>query len=150
MSIGEKCTYDYYSNYPAADCAQRASRGNLSKGGIICEFSFFLGANSKDGFYSLYGGFGSAPGDYLTVIKGGPGTGKSGFMRKDRARGRGARAGRGIRFMLRRSGLSTGCTYLRCTTAGSMGPRRMSSSRGASALMEIINLQALLPLWSDR
>ena len=44
--------------------------------------AYFLGANSKDGFYSLYGGFCCAPGDYLTVIKGGPGTGKSGFMRK--------------------------------------------------------------------
>lgn len=43
--------------------------------------SYFLGANSKDGFSSLYGGFCRAVGDYLTVIKGGPGTGKSGFMR---------------------------------------------------------------------
>ena len=44
--------------------------------------SYFLGANSKDGFRSLYSGFCAAPGDYLSVIKGGPGTGKSGFMRK--------------------------------------------------------------------
>ena len=44
--------------------------------------SYFLGANSKDGFRSLYPGFCAAPGDYLSVIKGGPGTGKSGFMRK--------------------------------------------------------------------
>lgn len=44
--------------------------------------SYFLGANSKDGFQSLYGGFCHAEGDYLTIIKGGPGTGKSGFMRK--------------------------------------------------------------------
>lgn len=44
--------------------------------------TYFLGANSKDGFYSLYNGFCGAEGDYLTVIKGGPGTGKSGFMRK--------------------------------------------------------------------
>lgn len=43
--------------------------------------SFFLGANSKDGFASLYGGFCRVAGDYLSVIKGGPGTGKSGFMR---------------------------------------------------------------------
>lgn len=41
-----------------------------------------MGANSKDGFYSLYDGFCRGKGDYLTVIKGGPGTGKSGFMRK--------------------------------------------------------------------
>lgn len=44
--------------------------------------TYFLGANTKDGFYSLYDGFCSADGDFLTVIKGGPGTGKSGFMRK--------------------------------------------------------------------
>ncbi len=44
--------------------------------------SCFLGANSKDGFHSLYSGFCRAPGDYLSVVKGGPGTGKSGFMRK--------------------------------------------------------------------
>lgn len=41
-----------------------------------------MGANSKDGFYSLYDGFCRGKVDYLTVIKGGPGTGKSGFMRK--------------------------------------------------------------------
>lgn len=44
--------------------------------------SYFLGANSRDGFRSLYAGFCAAPGDYLSVIKGGPGTGKSGFMRR--------------------------------------------------------------------
>lgn len=44
--------------------------------------AYFLGANSKSGFYSLYGGFCAAPDDYLTVIKGTPGSGKSGFMRK--------------------------------------------------------------------
>ena len=44
--------------------------------------SYFLGANSCRGFYSLYEDFCSAEGDYLHIIKGGPGTGKSGFMRK--------------------------------------------------------------------
>ena len=44
--------------------------------------SYFLGANSKDGFRSLYAGFCTAPGDFLSVIKGGPGTGKSSFMRR--------------------------------------------------------------------
>lgn len=44
--------------------------------------AYFLGANSKCGFYSLYSGFCTAPGDYLTVVKGTPGSGKSGFMRK--------------------------------------------------------------------
>ena len=43
-------------------------------------FSYFLGANSAKGFYSLYDGF--CKGEYLSVIKGGPGTGKSGFMRR--------------------------------------------------------------------
>ena len=43
--------------------------------------SYFLGANGADGFVSLYGGFCRAPGDYLRIVKGGPGTGKSTFMR---------------------------------------------------------------------
>ncbi len=43
---------------------------------------YFLGANSQNGFVSLYGGFAAAPGDRLHVIKGGPGTGKSSFMRR--------------------------------------------------------------------
>ena len=46
------------------------------------EESFFLGANSRGGFASLYRYFAAGPGDYLHVIKGGPGTGKSGFMRR--------------------------------------------------------------------
>lgn len=46
------------------------------------EISYFLGANSKDGFASLYSGFAAGEGDRLHIIKGGPGTGKSGFMRK--------------------------------------------------------------------
>ncbi len=44
--------------------------------------TYFLGANSHSGFYSLYEHFAAAPGDFLHIIKGGPGTGKSGFMRK--------------------------------------------------------------------
>ena len=43
---------------------------------------FFLGANSEAGFYSLYDGFCADKGDFLHLIKGGPGCGKSGFMRK--------------------------------------------------------------------
>ncbi|MBQ6465356.1 MAG: hypothetical protein IJJ43_03720, partial [Oscillospiraceae bacterium] len=43
---------------------------------------YFLGANSKGGFVSLYEGFAAAPGDRLHIVKGGPGTGKSGFMRR--------------------------------------------------------------------
>lgn len=43
--------------------------------------TYFLGANTKDGFASLYGGF-PPEGAFLHIIKGGPGTGKSGFMRK--------------------------------------------------------------------
>lgn len=42
---------------------------------------FFLGANTGDGFHSLYDGFvDCAGGDFLWVIKGGPGCGKSNFM----------------------------------------------------------------------
>lgn len=44
--------------------------------------SFFLGANSKNGFYSLYDYFASAPDDSLHIIKSGPGTGKSTFMKR--------------------------------------------------------------------
>ena len=42
---------------------------------------FFLAANSGRGFYSLYDGFPERRGVFLSIIKGGPGTGKSGFMR---------------------------------------------------------------------
>ena len=41
---------------------------------------YFLGCNSGKGFFSLYDGF-PPGGAFLHVIKGGPGTGKSGFMR---------------------------------------------------------------------
>lgn len=43
----------------------------------------FLGANSRYGFYSLYEGF-TRPeqGDFLWLIKGGPGCGKSSFMKR--------------------------------------------------------------------
>lgn len=44
--------------------------------------SYFLGANTERGFFSLYDGFCRAEGDMLHIIKGGPGTGKSGFMRR--------------------------------------------------------------------
>ena len=40
---------------------------------------YFLGANSASGFFSLYDRF-PEPGEFLTVIKGGPGCGKSTFM----------------------------------------------------------------------
>ena len=45
------------------------------------EVSFFLGANTAGGFASLYEGFCRGEGEYLHIVKGGPGTGKSGFMR---------------------------------------------------------------------
>ena len=44
---------------------------------------FFLGANSKAGFFSLYDRFTDpAAGNFLWVIKGSPGCGKSSFMRR--------------------------------------------------------------------
>ena len=44
---------------------------------------YFLGANSSQGFYSLYHDFVQPEaGDFLWVIKGGPGCGKSTFMKK--------------------------------------------------------------------
>ena len=42
---------------------------------------YFLGANSAEGFYSLYDGFPPGPGSFLHVLKGGPGTGKSSMLR---------------------------------------------------------------------
>ena len=47
---------------------------------------FFLGANSGDGFYSLYDEFACSKGDRLYLIKGGPGCGKSTFMKRLAAR----------------------------------------------------------------
>lgn len=46
--------------------------------------TFFLAANSGQGFFSLYDAF-PGEGQFLHIIKGGPGTGKSGFMRRIRA-----------------------------------------------------------------
>ena len=45
-------------------------------------FTYFLGANSKDGFASLYTSFPVLKGTKLHIIKGGPGCGKSSFMRR--------------------------------------------------------------------
>ena len=45
--------------------------------------SYFLAANSGRGFFSLYDQFPPA-GAFLHIIKGGPGTGKSSFMRRIR------------------------------------------------------------------
>lgn len=42
---------------------------------------WFLGSNSGKGFFSLYDGFARGEGDFLNIIKGGPGGGKSGFMK---------------------------------------------------------------------
>lgn len=44
------------------------------------ETAFFLASNSGRGFYSLYDSF-PGEGNFLHIIKGGPGTGKSSFMR---------------------------------------------------------------------
>lgn len=44
--------------------------------------SYFLGGNTCRGFLSLYDGFPPEDSAYLHIIKGGPGTGKSHFMRK--------------------------------------------------------------------
>lgn len=43
---------------------------------------WFLGANTACGFYSIYEDFAAGEHDFLRVIKGGPGGGKSGFMKK--------------------------------------------------------------------
>jgi len=46
------------------------------------EANYFLGANSPEGFASLYEGFSGWPMDRLFILKGGPGCGKSTFMRR--------------------------------------------------------------------
>ena len=43
--------------------------------------SYFLGANTRHGFSSLYSGFPPRRGDYLRILKGGPGTGKSTLLK---------------------------------------------------------------------
>lgn len=49
----------------------------------IAPTRYFLGANSVRGFFSLYDSFTDpAAGEFLWVIKGGPGCGKSTFMKK--------------------------------------------------------------------
>lgn len=53
------------------------------EGGTLLDQTFFLAANSGDGFFSLYDAFPGKP-HFLHIIKGGPGTGKSGFMRRIR------------------------------------------------------------------
>ena len=42
---------------------------------------YFLGGNTVRGFVSFYSGFCRGPEDFLWVIKGGPGCGKSSFMK---------------------------------------------------------------------
>ena len=42
---------------------------------------YFLGGNTAFGFASFYGQFCRGPEDFLWVIKGGPGCGKSSFMK---------------------------------------------------------------------
>lgn len=52
----------------------------MNSGNIL---RYFLGGNTADGFYSLYDGFVSLDdGDFLWIIKGGAGCGKSTFMKK--------------------------------------------------------------------
>ena len=49
------------------------------------DISFFLGTNSDTGFYSLFYDLTEHVTPYSTfIIKGGPGTGKSGLMKKRR------------------------------------------------------------------
>ena len=43
---------------------------------------YFLGGNTASGFVSFYGQFCRGPEEFLWVIKGGPGCGKSSLMRR--------------------------------------------------------------------
>ena len=42
---------------------------------------YFLGGNTAAGFCSFYSSFCSGPEDFIWVLKGGPGCGKSSFMK---------------------------------------------------------------------
>src|SRR5699024_5830701 len=68
----------------------RAARGISCKENVFEGYAYmekqqttrwFLGANSAEGFRSLYEDFCRGEGDFLRIIKGGPGCGKSSFMR---------------------------------------------------------------------
>ena len=62
------------------DCKTQHS---FAKGADLLVQRYFLGGNTQTGFFSLYDGFVSqADGDFLWVIKGGPGCGKSSFMKR--------------------------------------------------------------------
>ena len=66
-------TISLFSEYPA---------NNGTKGGYIMKPAYFLGSSGKNGFFSLFDSI--APkieGQYTFYIKGGPGTGKSSFMK---------------------------------------------------------------------
>ncbi len=64
---------------------------------------YFLGANTGKGFVSLYDEFCKPEsGNFLYVIKGGPGCGKSSFMKTIGQGGRGRGAGRRVRDLLGR------------------------------------------------
>lgn len=47
----------------------------------MAQTQYFLGGNTARGFVSFYDGFCRGPEDFLWVLKGGPGCGKSSFMR---------------------------------------------------------------------
>lgn len=76
---------------------------------------FFLGANSGDGFYSLYDNFACAPGDRLHLIKAGPGCGKSTFMKSLRPVPRSKGSPLSTYCARATRSLSTVSTFLRCT-----------------------------------
>lgn len=62
-------------------CIENNCEGTDSMGDQQSKY-YFLGANSADGFYSLYDNLVSLDkGDFLWIIKGGSGCGKSSFMR---------------------------------------------------------------------
>ena len=64
-------------------CAHKLGAESLSLGGNdMRPVHFFLGANSGEGFYSLYDQLLGGRLDDLMILKGGPGCGKSTFMRR--------------------------------------------------------------------
>ena len=68
-------TFIIISEYPA--------NNDSVTGGQIMNQSYFLGSSGRNGFFSLFNQLTpKIDGQYTFLIKGGPGTGKSSFMRK--------------------------------------------------------------------
>ena len=136
---------------PRRTAHSAASRRGSKQGGIICEFSLFSGCELQGRLLLALRRVLLCAGRLPDRDKGRAGNRQIRLHAQDRARGRGARAGRGIRFMLRRSGLSRRGVHTRA--APRLGRWDRAACHRAEALRHRWRLckpRQLLPLWSDR